>query len=288
MAQRKNNTPGQAKQPPKSGYGFLEALLKTLQGLSGPLAAELEKNHQRHGRRGYPAKAMLTVFALQYLLNQRFNSYLLAELDDRPPVLRMCGLDHAPSEPTFCRFKRKLAQHLELLAPILDRVIEECGEEIERLRDLGIVPKEAPRLGDLLALDPTDIETYARPRSEHCDAPEPANCSRQHRSHCNSLNRDECTRHGRTPCRDPNARWGYRTPKGKFGGARAKDGEDRKEWFFGYKAHVMADGYFQIPLHMALRPANENEAPKFTEDLDATLARHPWLRRRYVLADKGL
>ena len=139
----------------------------------------------------------------------------------------------------------------------------------------------------MLALDPTDIPAYAKPRADHCDAPEKSGCTKQHRTHCDSPAREECTKHGQTPCADPDARWGYRTPKGKSGNAVGKDGEDRKEWFFGYKAHVAADAYYQIPLHLTLHPANENENPKFAEDLDAVLERHPWLRPRYVMADKG-
>lgn len=49
----------------------------------------------------------------------------------------------------------------------------------------------------------------------------------------------------------------------------------------------MADGYYWIPLHSILRPANENESPHFAEDLDATLSRHPRLRQRFILADRG-
>ena len=284
MAGRNSNTTNPNCTSPKSGYGFLEAILNTLKGYSNTLAEELEKNHKKRGRRGYSAQAMLCVFILQFLLNQRYNSYLLADLSENQRLLAMCGLDEAPSEATFCRFKKKLAGYQDLLADIFNKVAQDCADEIERLRDDGALPEKAPRLGEMLALDPTDIEAYAKPRREHCDAPEKEHCSRQHKTHCNSPVRDECTKHGQTPCSDPDARWGYRTPKGKSGNAV---GEDRKEWFFGYKEHIVADTHYQIPLHMTLRPANENESPRFAEDLDKALERHPWLNPKFVMADKG-
>ena len=80
---------------------------------------------------------------------------------------------------------------------------------------------------------------------------------------------------------------GYRTPKGRSGRNAANDGEDAKELFFGYKAHVIADAIYGIPLYISLRPANENETTHFAEDLDAALERHPWLKPKFVLADKG-
>ena len=287
MAERNSNTSKANSTIPKSGYGFLQALLNTLKGYSTTLADELEKSHKKRGRRGYSAQSMLCVFVLQFLLNHRYNSYLLAYLSDNPRLLAMCGLDKAPSEPTYSRFKKKLTRYQDQLEHIFNKVAQDCADEIERLRDAGVIPPNAPRLGEMLALDPTDIQAYAKPRTEHCDAPEKENCSKQHKTHCDSPDRDECTKHGQTPCSDPDARWGYRTPKGKSGNAVAKDGEERKEWFFGYKAHVVADTHYQIPLHMTLCPANENESPRFAEDLDKALERHPWINPKLVMADKG-
>ena len=267
----------------------MQALLNTLKGYSTTLANELEKSHKKRGRRGYSAQAMLCVFVLQFLLNQRFNSYLLAHLNENPRLLAMCGLDEAPSEATFCRFKKKLAGYQDLLADTFNKLAHDCDAEIERLRDAGVVPEDAPRLGEMLALDPTDIGAYAKPQGQHCEVVGEGNCTKKHRVHCDSPGRNECTKHGKKPCSDPDARWGYRTPKSKSGNVAGKDGDDRKEWFFGYKAHVVADTYYQIPLHMTLRPANENEGPKFAEDLDKALERHPWLRLRlkFVMVDKG-
>ena len=262
-------------------------MLNTLKGYSTTLADELEQNHKKRGRRGYPAQAMLCVFVLQFLLNQRFNSYLLAYLNENPRLLAMCGLDKAPSEPTYSRFKKKLTRYQDRLDDIFNKVAQDCADEIERLRDAGVIPPKAPRLGEMLALDATDIQAYAKPRTEHCDAAEKESCSKQHKTHCDSPVQGECTKHGKTPCSDSDARWGYRTPKGKSSNAVEKDGEDRKEWFFGYKAHVVADPYYQIPLHLTLGPANENEGPKFAEDLDKARERHPWLKLKFVMVDKG-
>ena len=106
MAKRNRNTTEPDSTIPKSGYAFLEALLNTLKGHSATLALELEKNHKKRGRKGYPALGKLCALTLQYLFNERYSSYFLAALDGNPRLLSMCGLDKAPSEPTFSRFKR--------------------------------------------------------------------------------------------------------------------------------------------------------------------------------------
>ena len=85
------------------------------------------------------------------------------------------------------------------------------------------------------------------------------------------------------PCPDPDAAWGYRTPKNKS--PRAESG--KKDLFLGYDADVISDAYYGLPLYINVRPANLNEGPRFREDLDAALKLHPWLPVRYLLADKG-
>ena len=277
-----NNTTEYRYSIPKSGYGFLEALVNTFKGYSVTLAGILEKTHERHGRRGYSAQSMLCVLLIQFLIpNQRYSSHYLRHLDGRPRLLAMCGVDSAPSEWAYCRFKKKLAKHRRRLRTAANRAARDCAAEIERLREQGLVPEDAPRLGEMLALDPTDIEAWAQPVPEHCSAPEKGSCKKKHKVHCDSPAPGECTKHTKR-CTDPDARWGWRTAKSKSGNA-----QDKMEPFFGYKAHVVADTYHGIPLHLELRPANENENPEFAGDLDAVLERHRWLRAKYVIADKG-
>ena len=279
MAKRNRHTTKPNSTIPKSGYGFLEVLLSTLKGHSATLALELEKNHKKRGRKGYPALGKLCALTLQYLFNERYSSYFLADLDSDSRLLSMCGLDKAPSEPTFSRFKKQLSGCLPLLAQILNKVVEECASEIERLRDAGVIAKDAPPLGQMLAMDATDIEAYAKPISEHCDDPEQGTCTKKHKYHCDSPVPQQCTKHSEKPCADPDARWGYRTPKRRWPGSATSNGdEESKELFFGYKAHAVADAYYQLPLHVTLRPANQNEGPYFGEDLGAALARHQRLK----------
>ena len=94
---------------------------------------------------------------------------------------------------------------------------------------------------------------------------------------------EECTRRSHEPCPDPDAAWGYRTPKSNS--PRAENGGEDK--FFGYDADVISDAYYGLPLYINVRPANDNEGPRFRADLAGVLELHPWLNPRYLTADKG-
>ena len=67
------------------------------------------------------------------------------------------------------------------------------------------------------------------------------------------------------------ARWGHRTPKSKS----STPGEDKKDFFFGYEGHAIADAYYGLPLHMEVTPARKNETTRLPEDLRSLLGLNP-------------
>ena len=287
VAGQNRNTENSNSTSPKNGYGFYELVLNLFLRHANELIQELEKSHKISGRHGYPVRDQLCVFLLQCLLNERYNSHLLNRLSASPKIMATCQINEVPSEYAYCRFKKKLVAYSEMLEDIYNLTLSDLNREIRRLKKAGIIPKRAPRLGQYLAIDATDIPAWAKYRSPHCNALDRENCTEKHRRHCDNSDQTKCSTHSSKPIADPSAMWGYRTPKGRSGTSTANDGEDRKELFFGYKAHVIADAIYGIPLHIALRPANENETSHFAQDLDDTLERHPWLKPKFVLADKG-
>ncbi len=287
VARQNSNTTNPNSTISKNGYGFIQLVKNLFLSHSDELVQELEKSHKTSGRHGYSVRDQLCIFLLQCLLNERHNNHLLNRLSASPKILAMCQIKEVPSEYAYCRFKKKLVAYSVMLDEIYNLTLRDLAREIRRLKRAGVIPKKAPRLGQYLAIDATDISAWAKYRSPHCNAPDKENCTEKHRRHCDNSDRTKCSTHSTKPIADPSAMWGYRTPKGRSGTSTANDGEDRKELFFGYKAHVIADAIYGIPLHIALRPANENETSHFAQDLDDTLERHPWLKPKFVLADKG-
>ena len=282
MARQNNSLLQSSRQAPKSGYGLLETALDAVKEHGGELVRVLESYHEHGGRKGHPRQGMLCAYTVQFLLNVRHNNRFLIFLNGNPRLLAMCGLKQAPSESAYCNFVSRLSWHKDILDPIFAEITRDCSDEIERLREEGIIPEDAPRLGEVIAFDATDIKAYAKPTPEHCDGPEKESCTKQHKLHCDSPVPDKCTKHGDDFCADPDASWGRRTAKSKSGNVK-----DKTEPFFGYKGHAATDAYYGLPLYMKVRTARENEGPHFREDLDALLSLHPEIPLLYVLADKG-
>ena len=162
----------------------------------------------------------------------------------------------------------------------------ECGDEIERLREAGVVPVDKPPLGHSLVMDSTDVESWARP-------------GRKSRKTGEEI-----------PSKDPDAKWGRRTAKnrrsskggsrkrgsskaGKAAGTNAGKAEassqnDKKtESYHGYKVNFVTDGNHGLPLFAATRPANASDVTVMIQDLDDCLELYRTLRPRYFLGDKG-
>ena len=280
MSDPYSNRAVQHKQPPKSGYGFLEAVIKGVVSRAAPLIEALDAPHEHGGNPGYPAKAMLSAYVMRYALGERYANAFLDRLGSSERLLAICDLPQAPGERAFSDFKnKKLAKHKGLIQDIIVDTFLECGVETERLRAMSLVPADKPPLGHSLSMDSTDIEAWARPpRTSRKTGEE-------------------------IPSKDPDAQKGYRTAKNK----RTSSGSDKRrvakkdkadatdsdekesngERYFGYKVNVIADANHGLPMFAETRPANASDTTVMIPDLDTCLAFHQELSPRYFLGDKG-
>ena len=287
-----SNSTRNSAQPPKSGYGFLEAVIEGVISHSAALTTVLEAPHQHGGNPGYPTLAMLNAYVMQFALREPYANGFLDKLGGNERFLHICGLPCAPSESVYSKFKKKLVEipdFMDYIDKIIADVFLECGEEIERLREAGIVPADKPPLGESLVMDSTDDEAWARPGRRSRKTGE------------------------EKPSKDPNAKWGHRTAKnvrsakpssGKRGkGGSSKKGkangtstdagtesgrkESKDEFYFGYKVNVITDADYGLPMFGVTRPANASDVVVMIQDLDDCLALYETLDPRYFLGDKG-
>lgn len=77
---------------------------------------------------------------------------------------------------------------------------------------------------------------------------------------------------------DPEASWTAKTS------ARAKS---QKEWYWGYKLHMVADSRYGIPLTQIVTTAKRSDSPELPPLIAKAQGLHAWLRPQVVTADKG-
>ena len=77
---------------------------------------------------------------------------------------------------------------------------------------------------------------------------------------------------------DPEASWTAKTS------TRAKS---QKEWYWGYKLHMVADSRYGIPLIQVVTTAKRSDSPELSPLIAKAQGLHAWLRPQVVTADKG-
>ena len=239
--------PVQSSQPPKNGIGFLEQVLKNLD--CQPLTDALQA-YRPTGRPGYPVKAMLRAYLAKFVLAIRYNNQLLDRLRLDPKLRELCGFeDTVPSESALSRFTSRLADHTNLLEPLLTSITNKVRRLAPKTKSHKNKPDESLRpLGEILAIDSTIFTTYANPNRKPAVS-------------------------------DPDAAWGVKHS------ARAKT--KGTEYAFGYKLHMISDAVHGVPLASIITPANRNDSPILKPLLKKALKTFPWLKPKALLADRG-
>ena len=234
-------TSSASPQPPKSGFGFVKFVLDNIEE-----TAEAQEflneilDLRRNTRPGYSPRVMLRAYCLKYLLSIEYNLVLLQRLRNSSKLRRLCGFTGSiPSESTFSRFFRKLADRYSLIEGAIQSIVEHLRVHL-------------PDMGREIAIDSTDIESFANPR--------------------------------RNPVVDGDAGWGIRTTKHKS--TNAKSGKE-KEYFFGYKMHALSDVVYGTPLSYRLRPANVNDTTELQPVYEKARKQYPWMKPEYLIADRG-
>ena len=164
-----SNSTRNSAQPPKSGYGFLEAVIEGVISHSAALINVLEEPHRNGGNSGYPAADMLSAYVMQFALREPYANGFLDKLGGNERFLRICCLPHAPSESAYSKFKKKLVEipdFMDYIGKIIADVVLECGGEIERLREADIVPADKPSLGESLVMDSTERRSLGAARQK--------------------------------------------------------------------------------------------------------------------------
>lgn len=83
----------------------------------------------------------------------------------------------------------------------------------------------------------------------------------------------------RHPVSDPEASWTAKTS------ARAKEGG--KDFYWGFKAHMVADAKYGVPLAVVVTTASRHDSRELPTVIEKAMSAFPWFRPAVVIADKG-
>ena len=160
--QHSTQTDRHVQPPAKSGYGFLSAVLDSLD--DRPILDAL-RQYRLTGRKGYSPRPMWRAYLAKFILKIRYSNHLLERLRGSRKLREVCGFgEEVPSESTLSRFVSRLADHQDLVERCLVNVTEELRRLVPAVKQReGRQDQPLPPLGAVLAIDSTLFESYSNP-----------------------------------------------------------------------------------------------------------------------------
>lgn len=207
------------------------------------------------GRDDYPVRAVWNSLLAGVVYQHRSVESLRRELLRNGQLRQMCGfavLGGARAVPpswAYTRFLKRLLDHADLVGELFDGLVARLGEVL-------------PDFGKVLAIDGKAVRSHGAPPRK----------GRRKRSP-----------DGR---RDTDANFGAKRTR-----ARKKDGTlyEKAMYWYGYKAHLVVDATYELPVARRVTQASRGEAPVAHEIVERLGARHREVMEacEVVVADKG-
>ena len=205
------------------------------------------------GRRGYNLKSMLIAHISRYILDVECVVDWVEELETNPTLAAICGFtSRVPSESSFSRFNTLLSKIPEYMEALMHRLVDAIRGKIADLH--AKYPDRYPEFGKEVAIDATAIQAFS-----------------------NTGYKNSKVKNGTVS--DKDAKWGKRHK------VDSPDGD--MVWFYGYKAHYLADANYDIPIHQIVTSGNKSDIRQLKPLYEKAAQTFQWFRPNVLLGDKG-
>lgn len=204
--------------------GDLERLKLFFENLNdGKLCETLEKERGK-GRNDYPVRVMLNLIYAMKIFGHRGVESFRRELSRNSQLRLVCGL--SDGEFKFMRTRKNLIPPARVFTLFIKKLVKYENEIKNIIEELTkFMYENLENFGKDCAIDGKFLDTYAR---------------QFRKNRCND-NRSE---HDATS----SCKTYY-----------MKDGTTKKEWHYGFRAHIICDAKYGLPIEYKLTPANNSE-----------------------------
>ena len=86
---------------------------------------------------------------------------------------------------------------------------------------------------------------------------------------------------------NPNRHKGESDPEASWTAKTANRSKSKREWFWGFKVHLVADAKYELPVAVTVTTASNHDVTQFAPVLERARSLHGWLNPAYVLVDAG-
>lgn len=204
--------------------GDLERIKLFFENLDDNKLCESLENERKNGRNDYPVRVMLNLIYAMKIFGHRSVESFRRELSRNSQLRALCGL--SDGEFKFMGKRKNLVPPARVFTLFIKKLVkyeDELKEIIEKL--IKFMYENLEDFGKDCAIDGKFLDTYARVFRE------------------NKCNDNRAEHDATNSCKT----------------YYMKDGTTKKEWHYGFRAHIMCDAKYGLPIAYKLTPANNSE-----------------------------
>ena len=187
------------------------------------LCRKLEKS-RKNGRNDYPVRTMLNLIYAMKIFGHRGVEHFRRELSRNSQLRNVCGLSDAKF--AFLKDRKHLVPPARVFSGFLQK-LEDYKEELDKVFEelVKFMYDNLENFGKDTAADGKYLDTYAN-------------------KYTKNKSNDKRGEHDATSsCKT----------------YEMKDGTTRKEWHYGFRAHILCDANYGLPIKYKVTPANNSE-----------------------------
>ena len=190
------------------------------------LCEEIEKE-RKNGRNDYPVRTMLNLIYAMKIFGHRSVESFRRELSRNSQLRIVCGLSEGKYK--YCKDRKHLVPPARVFTGFLKKLVKH-KREVEKINErlVKFMYENLENFGKDCAVDGKYLDSYA---------------NQFHKSKAKKGNDRRAEHEATVSCKT----------------YYMKDGTTKKEWHYGFRAHILCDAKYGLPIKWRITPANKSE-----------------------------
>lgn len=238
--------------------GDLERLKIFFENIDDKKLCEKLEGARKNGRNDYPVRTMLNLIYAMKIFGHRSVESFRRELSRNSQLRIVCGLSEGKYK--YCGERKHLVPPARVFTGFLNK-LKNCKQEIEEIYEelVKFMYDNLEGFGEDCAVDGKYLDTYA---------------NQFHKSKAKKANDRRAEHEATSSCKT----------------YYMKDGSKKNEWHYGFRAHIICDARYGLPIKSKVTPANsseQTELDKMLKEMDNDEEKYKLEKMENLMGDAG-
>ena len=238
--------------------GDLERLKIFFENIEDEELCKAIEDERKNGRHDYPVRTMLNLIYAMKIFGHRSVESFRRELSRNSQLRIACGLSEGKYK--YCKDRKHLVPPARVFTGFLNK-LKNHKNEIDKIfeNEVKFMYENLEGFGEDCAVDGKYLDTYA---------------NQFHKSKAKKEDDERAEHDATSSCKT----------------YYMKDGTTKKEWHYGFRAHIICDAKYGLPIHYKVTPANNSEQVELDnmlQDMEKEVEKYKLEKMINLMGDAG-